>query len=220
MPTNKFKVIRSVRRKKISFRFAPDGILEIHTPLRFALKKIEQLIIDNQQIIDDLRKRTPQRHIPDLSENAPFYLLGRHYPLHLTCRLLMFDEKFMIPNGNEESKKASIITLYRQLAAKIINARVDIYKQIMNLYPEKIRISSASTRWGSCSTNKTLSFSWKLIQCPLECVDYVVVHELAHLAEMNHSEAFWRKVGEVIPEYREKKEQLNAFAAQLPYWDQ
>ena len=112
----------------------------------------------------------------------------------------MFDEKFMIPNGNEESKKASIITLYRQLAAKIINARVDIYKQLMNLYPEKIRISSASTRWGSCSTNKTLSFSWKLIQCPLECVDYVVVHELAHLAEMNHSAAFWGEVARVLPD--------------------
>ncbi|MBE6377706.1 MAG: M48 family metallopeptidase [Lentisphaerae bacterium] len=219
MQTNNFRVIRSARRKTVSFRFSPDGILEIHAPLRFPLKQIRLLIANNQQLIADLCKRTPQKIKPDFSENAMFYLLGTRYPLHLTGRLLMFDERFMIPRSDEEHKKSSMITLYRQIAAKIISSRVEIFQKIMNLYPEKIRISSASTRWGSCSANKTLSFSWKLIQCPLECVDYVVVHELAHLAEMNHSPAFWQKVANVIPDYREKKQQLNAFAAQLPYWE-
>ena len=219
MQISNFRVVRSARRKNISFRFAPDGVLEIHAPLRFALDEIKLLIDRNQQLISDLHRRTPQKTKPDFSENAPFFLLGQSFPLHLTSRLLLFDNRFMIPNGDEASKKNSMIALYRQLAANFINARVEIFRKMMNLHPEKIRISSASTRWGSCSSNKTLSFSWKLIQCPPECVDYVIVHELAHLAEMNHSPAFWRKVREIIPDYKEKKEQLNKFSAQLPYWD-
>ena len=219
MPEHNYRVINSTRRKRIAFRFAPDGILEILSPPHVTIRQIEKLIDDNLQIIDDLRARTPEKVKPSFTENHPFWLLGKNYPLHLTCRLLLFDNKFMIPKGSKDQMKTSLIHLYRQLAEKIIRERIQIYQQQMNLYPEKIRISSANCRWGSCSASKTLSFNWKLIQCPLECVDYVIVHELAHLAELNHSTAFWKKVAEIFPDYRDKKRQLNAFATQLPIWE-
>ena len=219
MPMCNYRVIRSIRRKWAAFRFAPDGILEILAPQNLNIKQIEKLIADNQQTIADLQKRTPQKVKPAFSENASFWLLGKTYPLHLTGRLWLFCEKFMIPKGSDEEIKASLIRLYRQLAAEIIRYRITIYQQLMNLFPDKIRISSANRRWGSCSAKKVVSFNWKLIQCPLECVDYVIVHELAHLAELNHSPAFWKIVADVIPDYRDKKRQLNTFAAQLPFWE-
>ncbi len=70
-------------------------------------------------------------------------------------------------------------------------------------YPlPQCRISSARTRWGSCSPAGTLSFTWRLVMAPLEVIDYVVVHELVHLRVKNHSKAFWAAVGEIMPGYK------------------
>lgn len=69
-------------------------------------------------------------------------------------------------------------------------------------YP-KIRISPARTRWGSCSSTGTLSFTYRLVMAPPEVIDYVVIHELAHTQVKNHSQTFWRRVGEILPEYKQ-----------------
>ena len=71
-----------------------------------------------------------------------------------------------------------------------------------------IRITSARTRWGSCSSKKNLSFSYRLIQVPLDVIDYVIIHELAHLKHMNHSKQFWNHVGSMMDDYKEKEEWL------------
>lgn len=219
MPNPDFRIIRSAKRKRIAFRFAPDGVLEVLSPMRTTVSVIRNLVAANQQIIENLRLRTPSKPQLRLVENELFWLLGRKFPLHLTRRLRIFDRMFMIPDDSEAKKKASLISLYQELAKKIIAERLKIYQPQIGCAPDKIRISSASTRWGSCSSKKTVSFSWKLIQCPIECIDYVIVHELVHLIELNHSPAFWQLVGRIIPDYRQKKEQLNSFAAQLPNWD-
>ena len=112
-----------------------------------------------------------------------------------------------------------MITLYRELAIAIIRKRILPFQEAMGETPTKIRISGADTRWGSCSSNRTISFSWKLIQCPVETVDYVIVHELSHLKEMNHSPAFWHLVAEILPDYQKRKRQLNEFSHQLPHWE-
>jgi hypothetical protein len=69
---------------------------------------------------------------------------------------------------------------------------------------QNIRISSARTRWGSCSSRGTLSFTYRLIMAPAEVVDYVVMHELVHTQIKNHSKIFWNKVGELMPDYRNR----------------
>ena len=145
-------------------------------------------------------------------------LLGTSYPLHLTRRLRIFDHAFMIPDGTDAEKKTSMITLYRELAQLIIPKRVSIYSKKSGLKPEKIQINSASTRWGSCSGFKTLSFSWKLVQLPLDVIDYVAVHELSHLQEMNHSPAFWTVVGSIMPDYISRRKKLNELSRTLPRW--
>ena len=92
-----------------------------------------------------------------------------------------------------------------QKALCVIPERVEYFAEMMNVTYGRITIREQKTRWGSCSSEKNLNFNWKLILAPPEVLDYVVVHELCHLKEMNHSKAFWDEVGKVMPEYETYK---------------
>ena len=87
----------------------------------------------------------------------------------------------------------------------VIPRRVAYYAEKLGVSYGKITLRQQKTRWGSCSSEKNLNFNWKLILAPPEVLDYVVVHELCHLKEMNHSKAFWDEVGKVMPEYETYK---------------
>ncbi len=108
------------------------------------------------------------------------------------------------PRAPEEDKRLKV------LARDAFIERACLYAGKMGVRFEKIRLSSARTRWGSCGRSGNLSFNWKLIQAPADVLDYVVVHELAHLVEHNHSRRFWAKVAEFCPGYRAAKHWLKS----------
>lgn len=86
--------------------------------------------------------------------------------------------------------------------------KVRRYAEVMGVSPTGIRITSARTRFGSCSAKNSLSFSWRLMQYPDEAIDYVVVHELAHIRHHDHSRAFYAFVSEIMPDYRQRAKLL------------
>ena len=104
------------------------------------------------------------------------------------------------PEPTEAQREA-----YIQRAKAILPERVAYYSGIMGLYPTQIRISNAETRFGSCSSTGRISFSWRLMQYPPEAIDYVVVHELAHLRHMNHGKEFYALVASVLPDHKERR---------------
>lgn len=111
------------------------------------------------------------------------------------------DEKY----GNLTDEK---IVELRKSARQLLPAKVAYYADIMGLKYGRITITSAKTRFGSCSSKGNLSFSYRLMMYPEAAIDYVVVHELAHLKEMNHSPAFYKVVAKVLPDYKERKKLL------------
>lgn len=82
---------------------------------------------------------------------------------------------------------------------------------------ESLELRNQRTRWGSCSTNGTISLNWRLIMAPPDIIDYLVVHELAHLIEQNHGRNFWQLIEEQIPEYKQKAEWLEQNSTTLIY---
>ena len=100
------------------------------------------------------------------------------------------------------------ITMYKKRARGIISRRAAHYANIMGVSYGQISIRDQKSRWGSCSAEGNLNFSWRLILMPIEVMDYVVVHELAHLKELNHSPAFWAEVEAVMPDYKEQRKWL------------
>jgi len=104
---------------------------------------------------------------------------------------------------------------YRTEATKLISERIDKLSSQMGISYKRIVIRGQKTRWGSCSHKKNLSFNWKLIMAPEPVVDYVIIHELTHLKEMNHSGRFWELVAQHCPRWREYKKWLKQHEADL-----
>ena len=97
--------------------------------------------------------------------------------------------------------KSKIIDWYKEKALDILADRVSIYKEKIAI-PKKISIKTLTARWGSCNSKGELVFNWKLILAPLPVIDYVVIHELSHLKELNHSKHFWMIVAQIMPDYK------------------
>ena len=106
--------------------------------------------------------------------------------------VVIFDsKKFFTNTKNPEILRELFIKFYKKEAKKYISKKISEICELLNLSFNKLKITSASSRWGSCNSKKNISFSFRLILAPKKSIDYVIVHELAHLSEMNHSKAFW-----------------------------
>jgi predicted metal-dependent hydrolase len=105
------------------------------------------------------------------------------------------------------------------LAKTHISERAGRFSEQMNVSPSAVKINGAKTRWGSCSASKSLNFSWRLLLADDDVIDYVVVHELAHITEMNHSARFWEVVADVLPDYKERQKCLKKLQKRLSVED-
>jgi hypothetical protein len=104
---------------------------------------------------------------------------------------------------------------YRMEAARLINERTNSFSSQMGIGYKRVVIRGQRTRWGSCSHKKNLSFNWKLIMAPEPVIEYVIIHELIHLKEMNHSKKFWELVARNCPGWKEHKKWLKQHEADL-----
>jgi predicted metal-dependent hydrolase len=206
------KIIRS-NRKTYEIRVLNSGEIEVRVPLRTTNTQVSQLLQDKEAWIkakqDEVRQQ--RREAPRYIPGETFFYLGREYSLVLTDTAkvpLEFEENFVLSKEDQKDARRLFEQWYRKRAKAVLQERVDVLAQSNRLSPAQVRISSARTRWGSCSGRGSLSFTWRLVMAPIEVVDYVVVHELAHLIERNHSSKFWEQVERMMPDYRTHREWL------------
>lgn len=109
---------------------------------------------------------------------------------------------------NETAYRSAVTGWLREYARVHLGEKVQFYSNQMQVHINRIAIKEQKTRWGSCSSKGNLNFNWKLVLMPERIQDYVVVHELAHRKQMNHSEAFWKEVELVLPDYKERRQWL------------
>lgn len=106
---------------------------------------------------------------------------------------------------------AEEIGTYIEKLGPVLKHRVDYYAALLGVDYHRITIRDQKTRWGSCSSLGNLNFNWRLSLLPAELLDYVVVHELAHRLEMNHSRRFWAHVARILPDYQERRKRLKEY---------
>ena len=121
---------------------------------------------------------------------------------------LVMDKTFNLTKTAQPEAMSHFVNWYKGQARTVLTERVAYFARNHKFKPLKLRISSARTRWGSCSAKGTLSFTWRIVMAPVEVIDYVVVHELCHLNELNHSRAFWMQVETILPDYKQKRKWL------------
>ncbi|MDQ1278206.1 MAG: hypothetical protein QG555_1248 [Thermodesulfobacteriota bacterium] len=204
-----YQLVRSSKRKKtLSLTVKPGGMVVIQAPYPVPRAEIDGFF----------RRKLPWIR-QKLSTLALF--LGVAYPviingINLNGDQLNFDgSRFILSPAAAAAGKESLRTWYRQAAASLLPDRVRAYEGIMDCNSHAVRISAARSRWGSCSADNRLAFSWRLMMAPLSVIDYVVVHELAHVREKNHSPRFWSLVGETCPDYKDRRRWLRSAGAGL-----
>lgn len=219
MKASDIKIVRSPRRRRIAFSAAPGGAVSILAPPGIPDADLLRLAEANKLLIDRLRRRAarlPSRPEPNFAEGEEFFLWGKKYPLRFSRRVVAFDDAFILPAGTPEEVFGALERFYRTAIRRYIEPRIRDFAARAELKFDRVRISGAETRWGSCSTSGTISFSWKLAQCPPPLIDYVIWHELTHLEEMNHSARFWRKLEGHLPGARIRRRELRAFERLCP----
>ena len=214
------QLIRS-KRKTLALIVKADGSLIVRAPLRASQKSIREFVENNAKWIEKKRAEVltflrplPKQYIP----GELLLYLGEAYPLEIVKRqekALLLDEKFKLAEAAQGNAKAAFEHWYREQAKQVLSERVQLYADQYGLQYKKIGITSARTRWGSCGTNGSLNFSWRLILAPLTVIDYVVVHELAHTLHHNHSQRFWKRVEKIMPDYKERRKWLRKDGQQL-----
>jgi predicted metal-dependent hydrolase len=199
------------RRQTAALVIERDGSLTVRAPLKMAEEHIRLFveahagwIRKNQAKIQVSLPVSPKRYV----EGEEFLYLGQSYPLTIVPRqrsaLAFTGQAFRLAKSALPKAEEALIRWYKEQATLLLFERVLILSGKHGFHYQKIRISSARTRWGSCSSLGTLSFTYRLVMAPPPVVDYVVLHELVHLQVRNHSKTFWNRLGKLMPDYKQR----------------
>jgi predicted metal-dependent hydrolase len=207
-------IIRS-KRRTISLEVKRDGRLIVRAPFLTPRGQIEELLkaknawIKKKQEL--VKKRAGEITTKQFISGEDFLYLGKSYPLVIVDdqeESLILKEKFFLAASSQESANLVFVNWYKRQALGVIQERAALLAHQNGFEYTRIRITAARTRWGSCGAKGSLNFSWRLVMAPIGIIDYVVLHELVHLEIKNHSKVFWRKVQELMGDYKHRKRWL------------
>jgi len=205
------KIIRS-KRRSIAFIIERDGSLVVRAPLQASDETVRSLVESKADWIrttqEKAHKLGPAPVRKKFVEGEEFWYLGQSYRLEIVKGKkteVHLDGSFKMSPATRPKARLAFENWYKKQAKAYIPQRVSRLAALYGFEYQRIRITSARTRWGSCSSRGTLSFTWRLVMAPEDMIDYVIVHELVHLRIHNHSREFWTQVGLLMPDYKEKR---------------
>ncbi|MBQ2774468.1 MAG: M48 family metallopeptidase [Clostridia bacterium] len=211
-------------RRTLSVKITKDAKIKVSAPKRMSVREIESFLFQKQDWIqkhlDEMSRRRESAETFNPDENSKLLLLGKEYPLRKTDgKAAGFDgESFYLPKTTVDGEVISVLKeVYRSIAKDYIKKRTYELAQSLGESVNSVKINSARTRWGSCTSKGNLNFSLFLIMAPPQAVDYCIIHELSHLKQMNHSNAFWDLVESRDPDYKAHREELKRLQYRLSY---
>lgn len=219
-----FTLVRSARRRRtIALRVMPDGTLTVRAPVRTNLRWIERFIESRADWIAKRRaakrmEETPLRNGSHLAIGGENFELsverGSYEPARAENGILRL---CLDPDLSEPALEAEIrteLSLFGKKRARAhFESRAAFWADKMGLKPARIALSAPRRQWGSCNGRNEIRLNWRLIFAGTALLDYVIVHELAHIAHKNHGPAFWRCVAAALPDWKERRKILRTWAA-------
>lgn len=218
---DEYRLIRNSRSRQVRLRLSNDGLVTVSAPLRTPKILIDQFVKQQQGWIErqqqKFKLKTQVNPILDWQEKWVSFL-GRLYHFEIDEPDILNHigergQKVIISNdtlwvrpitGDPAHLKSTLLNWLKAQAIEYFQLRVPQLSQQMNVKYERLSYRQQTSRWGSCSSKGTLSFNWRLIHFKPEVIDYVIIHELAHVMHMDHSIAFWSLVGRHDRSYKDK----------------
>lgn len=195
------------KRGKLSIHIESNGHITVKAPSGASDELIEQAVKRHGgQIVQKLRQIERATQAPaklkEYEHEGKFLHLGQYCYLH---------ELIETKDLTEEQLRTSLKKFYISSCKQVINERIKPFQAQLKVSPKAIAIVESRTKWGSCSSDRNLTFNYLLAMAPVEVIDYVIVHELCHLLHMNHDRSFWRRVGGIMPDYKDKEKFLERY---------
>ena len=220
-----YRVRIGKRAKTAAISIHPNAQVVISIPpfvteggVRDLVRKKARWIFSKQAYFKNRARLFPKK---ELVSGEEILFLGRRYRLKIkkieTQEGPLATERIgrrilvTVPQSLEERKRAirdALVVWFIPQAETIIQQRVAHYSELLGLNPKQVIVKNQERRWGSCSKSGVVRINWKIIMAPISIVDYVVVHELCHLRITNHSQAFWKLVSSVLPDYELRRNWL------------
>jgi predicted metal-dependent hydrolase len=219
-----YKIKRS-KRKTIGIKISPEEGVTLSVPMRCNEDTIKSVlntkaswILSKLKLMENKTDGLVQRQYVT---GEQLMLLGDYYKLSIIagdfkdCSVKFNEQGFKVYLGSDISEefrksiiKMALDKLYRDIAKRFLKERTEYYASILKVNPNRITIKEQKSVWGSCSSKSNINYNWRIIMAPAKIVDYLVVHELCHLRQPNHSEAYWNLVEAILPDYKERKNWL------------
>lgn len=203
---SEIKIVRSNRRT-MALHLMPDGTIEVRAPSLMPKFFINDFIYKNsawiEKRIGKVQKRAKKRQY---IEREKFLYLGNEYELKIGnyVRIEIREDKLLFPLALKFRAQKELENWYKFRAKELITSQVTHYAKEMNTSYADLRFSDTSSKWGSCTHDNRLQFNWRLIMAPLLVLRYVIIHELTHTLEKNHSHKFWARVSAFNPSYKQQ----------------
>jgi predicted metal-dependent hydrolase len=210
--------IKYKNRTSIGISIDSYGNVEVQAPKGTPDETVLQLVEGKwaliQQKLKEMKDRLlgPQKKVYEYGES--FLYLGNTYPIQIFQDLNITQEHVVFKEGklhiyvkqfDTEKIKQALKRFYYQQCKAIVAKSISSYQSNFKTKPRSFRISDSKTTWGTCDSKQQLTFNWRLAMAPREVIDYVVVHEMCHMVHLNHDRSFWRLVGKIMPDYKEKE---------------
>ncbi|HPP43170.1 MAG TPA: SprT family zinc-dependent metalloprotease [Caldisericia bacterium] len=210
------KVIKS-NRKTFCIEIDDYGKIILRIPKNSSDLEIEKFLNKHKNWIYKklkvIEKREIELYPKKFIEGEMFLFLGNFYKLKIVKnqkeKIMLNNNEMNISDKYKTDIRKVIIEFYKKKAFEIISDRVNFYSKKYGYDYNKIKITSANKRFGSCTNKGNLNFTFRLIMAPIEVIDYVVVHELVHLVDKTHKKSFYEKVEKILPDYKKRIKWLN-----------
>ncbi|QKE75061.1 M48 family metallopeptidase [Arthrobacter citreus] len=209
------------KRKSIGIYIDSYGNVEVQAPKDTPDKNVTEVLEINWELIlqksNEMKERLrgPKERAYEFGET--FLYLGSSYPIQISHDESIQQDQVVLKKDclniivkqlDEERIQQALKRFYYQQCKAIVEKSIKKYQSNFKVKPSSIRITDSKTNWGTCDSKRQLTFNWKLAMAPQQVIDYVVVHEMCHLIHLNHDRSFWRLVGKIIPDYKERENWL------------
>lgn len=211
-----YTLIRS-NRKTIHMKLTADGEIIVRAPRRCPVGYIEEFVQSHRDWIERNRsvilRRKAERECFRLSSGDEISVCGTSFRILIdsVCCPKLSGDCLVLPSGDIDMVRADLLSLISEYSLPRLRKRLDFWSVCMGVSYKSVKISNARRRWGSCSRDGVIRISVYLLLAPMDAIDYVLVHELAHRRVFDHSDSFWMLVASMIPDWKKRKKQLRVY---------
>lgn len=216
---NKATIIRE-KRKTLKIIIDEKKGLIVVAPQKTTLKKISEILEKKKSWIEKNMKRQSQEKIANLEfvTYRRTFLLGKIYDIEFSTQLKKIslnETKLIVPYKTNEDLKIFVRKTkkwYKNLAEIVLKQRIDELSKEHSFSFNSFKIGDFRGKWGSCDSGKNIKFNWRLLMLQPDLVDFVILHELVHTREMNHSEKFYNILFQIVPDGKLKRKALKNYS--------